>query len=218
PLTGRGLPGAGGAAFPYRIVDADNHYYEPDDCFTRFLDPAFARRAYRIVREKGSAGRPWFGDAPAYFMESTPIDGIGRPGVHVADKDGRYRGEAQARPHQDGLDPVLVHPCDSRVSRSGRTPIPDVAHRIAGDPAILVADRRQDAERVGRQDCLAGLGNLDFVGSTHVAPFPGRRSCSAFPRARSVSGPVPSTCTWRSRAQDPSAAWPFAGLRSGPRR
>jgi len=90
-LSGPGLPGAGGAAFPYRIVDADNHYYEPDDCFTRFLDPAFARRAYRIVREEGSAGRPWFGDAPAYFMESTPIDGIGRPGVHVADKDGRYR-------------------------------------------------------------------------------------------------------------------------------
>lgn len=23
---------------PYRLVDADNHYYEPDDAFTRFLD------------------------------------------------------------------------------------------------------------------------------------------------------------------------------------
>jgi hypothetical protein len=30
---------------PYRLVDVDNHYYEPDDCFTRHLDPAFTNRA-----------------------------------------------------------------------------------------------------------------------------------------------------------------------------
>src|SRR4051812_29436555 len=39
------------AELPYRLVDADNHYYEPDDCFTRHLDPAFASRAYRIRRD-----------------------------------------------------------------------------------------------------------------------------------------------------------------------
>jgi predicted TIM-barrel fold metal-dependent hydrolase len=76
---------------PYRIVDADNHYYEPDDAFTRFLDPAFADRAYHIERGPEGGGRPYFGAQPAYYMMNTPADLIGRPGVHVADKDGRYR-------------------------------------------------------------------------------------------------------------------------------
>jgi predicted TIM-barrel fold metal-dependent hydrolase len=77
-------------SFPYRIVDADNHYYEPDDCFTRHLDPAFADRAYRIVRENDGPGRPYVGSEPAYYMSSTPVDLIGRPGVHAPDKDSRY--------------------------------------------------------------------------------------------------------------------------------
>ncbi len=28
----------------FKIVDADNHYYEPTDAFTRHLDPAMAKR------------------------------------------------------------------------------------------------------------------------------------------------------------------------------
>ncbi|HEV8295988.1 MAG TPA: amidohydrolase family protein [Acidimicrobiales bacterium] len=77
--------------FPYRIIDVDNHYYEPDDAFTRHLDPAFADRAYRIVRTDGGPGVPYFGDTPAYYLTSTPVDLIGRPGVHAPDKDNRYR-------------------------------------------------------------------------------------------------------------------------------
>ena len=33
----------------YRLVDADNHYYEPHDCFTRHLDPQFADRAIQTT-------------------------------------------------------------------------------------------------------------------------------------------------------------------------
>jgi predicted TIM-barrel fold metal-dependent hydrolase len=79
------------AELGFRIVDADNHYYEPDDCFVRHLDPAFSGRAFRIVRENGGPGRPWFGNEAAYYLTSTPVDLIGRPGVHMADKDSRYR-------------------------------------------------------------------------------------------------------------------------------
>ncbi len=82
------------AEFSYRIIDADNHYYEPDDCFVRHLDPAFADRAYRIRRGDDGVGRPWFGNDPAYYMMTTPADLIGRPGVHVADKDDRYRASS----------------------------------------------------------------------------------------------------------------------------
>jgi predicted TIM-barrel fold metal-dependent hydrolase len=47
-----------------RIVDVDQHYYEPPDCCTRHLDPAFADHALRVV--VNDEGRPeWrFGDRP----------------------------------------------------------------------------------------------------------------------------------------------------------
>ena len=76
---------------PYRLVDVDNHYYEPDDAFTRHLDKAFATRACHIVRDAAGKGRPWIGKHPAYYLERTPVDRIGRPGAVVADKDARYR-------------------------------------------------------------------------------------------------------------------------------
>lgn len=89
---------------PYRLVDADNHYYEPDDAFTRYIDPAFADRAVRIERETGGRGRPWVGRDPAYYLEMTPIDRIGRPGAVVADKDARY----QPLPDEDMIEPGKV--------------------------------------------------------------------------------------------------------------
>ena len=76
---------------PYPIVDADNHYYEPDDCFTRFIEPEFADRACHIVRKGDGVGVPYIGKEPAYYLGSTPADLMGRPGVHAAAKDLRYR-------------------------------------------------------------------------------------------------------------------------------
>ena len=34
----------------FAIVDADNHYYEPDDCFTRHIEAGFADQAVHIRR------------------------------------------------------------------------------------------------------------------------------------------------------------------------
>lgn len=77
---------------PYPIIDADNHYYEPDDCFTRHLEPEFADRACRIVREEPDApGIPYIGEEPSYYLAANPADRMGRPGVHAAAKDLRYR-------------------------------------------------------------------------------------------------------------------------------
>lgn len=76
---------------PYRLVDVDNHYYEPDDAFTRHIEPAFARRSVHVERVDGGRGRPFVGTDPAYYLEMTPVDRIGRPGAVVADKDARYR-------------------------------------------------------------------------------------------------------------------------------
>ena len=36
----------------YKAIDADNHYYETLDAFTRHLDEAFRRRGVQMVREQ----------------------------------------------------------------------------------------------------------------------------------------------------------------------
>jgi predicted TIM-barrel fold metal-dependent hydrolase len=41
---------SGGTTMNVRPIDADNHYYEPLDAFTRHLDPAFKRRGVRTCR------------------------------------------------------------------------------------------------------------------------------------------------------------------------
>ena len=48
----------------FLIVDVDQHYYEPVDCCTRHLDPAYADCALKV--ELNADGRPeWrFGGVP----------------------------------------------------------------------------------------------------------------------------------------------------------
>lgn len=96
-----------------RIIDADNHYYEPDDCFTRHLEPTYRDRSYHIRRDADGVGRPWFGDQPAYYLSTTPADRIGRPGAWVHDKEGRY----QPLPEDDMLCPGEIPHFHQRGAR-----------------------------------------------------------------------------------------------------
>lgn len=64
----------------YRIVDADNHYYEPDDCFTRHLEPEFSDRAVRIVRGEGRFARVYLGEKRSEFFSVPPGEVTGPPG------------------------------------------------------------------------------------------------------------------------------------------
>ena len=42
----------------YRLIDADNHFYEPDDCFTRHIEAPFRERTVRVDRgAPGGVGR-----------------------------------------------------------------------------------------------------------------------------------------------------------------
>ncbi|HVX21219.1 MAG TPA: amidohydrolase family protein [Acidimicrobiales bacterium] len=96
--------GGTGPAAGYRVVDADNHYFEPDDAFTRHLDRRFADRAVHIRRGTDGIGRPYFGNRPLYYLERTPVDRMGRPGAWRFDKDGRY----QPLPEDDLLTPGQI--------------------------------------------------------------------------------------------------------------
>ena len=64
----------------YRLVDADHHYYEPYDAFTRFIEPEFADRAINVRVDEKGRGKLYFGDRQFQFMRVTQTDYIGAPG------------------------------------------------------------------------------------------------------------------------------------------
>jgi hypothetical protein len=131
------------------VVDADNHYFEPDDAWTRHLDPAFRDRAFHIVRDADGVGRPYFGDQPHYYLQMTPIDRMGRPGAWVHAKDHRYR----LLPEDDMLSPGQIPHFarrDARLAWMDEQSIqatlmwPSLAltveHLMRDDPAACVAN------------------------------------------------------------------------------
>jgi predicted TIM-barrel fold metal-dependent hydrolase len=68
----------------YRMIDADEHYYETDDCFTRHLPRKFIEegRAVHIVRKpEEKEGRVFIGDKKITFYGRAPCDSTGRPGA-----------------------------------------------------------------------------------------------------------------------------------------
>mgnify|MGYP003494369753 CR=1 FL=1 len=62
--------------------DADNHYYEPDDCFTRHIEAAYRDRTFWIDRsEPGKPGRMYLGKERCRFFSVAVGDNIGPPGI-----------------------------------------------------------------------------------------------------------------------------------------
>jgi predicted TIM-barrel fold metal-dependent hydrolase len=52
---------------PYQLFDADNHYYEPRDAFTRHIEARWAAKAVRVVEDDGR-DRILIGDQPFTFL------------------------------------------------------------------------------------------------------------------------------------------------------
>ena len=86
---------ADGRAVIDGAVDADNHYYEPLDAFTRHLDPAFARRGVEVVTA-GRRTRMLAGGATFEFIPNPTFDPIIVPGCI----DPLFRGQIP-----EGVDP-----------------------------------------------------------------------------------------------------------------
>jgi predicted TIM-barrel fold metal-dependent hydrolase len=66
----------------YRMMDADNHYYEQDDCFSRHIEPKFAGEAVRLITNPHTGARRWaLGDRLVSFIDMNPADGVLPPGA-----------------------------------------------------------------------------------------------------------------------------------------
>jgi predicted TIM-barrel fold metal-dependent hydrolase len=61
------------------IIDADNHYYEPDDCCTRHLEAQYRDRSVHCLRDADGTGRWLFGHRPLRFQVQAR-DRVLRPG------------------------------------------------------------------------------------------------------------------------------------------
>jgi predicted TIM-barrel fold metal-dependent hydrolase len=73
----------------YRVIDADNHYYEPDDCYTRHIEAQFRDRAVHVVRGGDGIGKLFFGDQPLTRHPNNLLDSMGAPGALRAFFDGK---------------------------------------------------------------------------------------------------------------------------------
>ncbi len=91
----------------YEAIDADNHYYEPLDAFTRHLDPAFARRGVEVVTT-GRRTRMLAGGDTFEFIPNPTFDPIIVPGCI----DPLFRGQIP-----EGVDPRIAHAGRAAASR-----------------------------------------------------------------------------------------------------
>ncbi|WP_019925617.1 amidohydrolase family protein [Nocardia sp. BMG111209] len=64
----------------YRLVDADGHYYETDDCFTRHIESRFADETIRVERGSDGLGRVFL-RGKRTFMSVMPGDYASAPGA-----------------------------------------------------------------------------------------------------------------------------------------
>jgi predicted TIM-barrel fold metal-dependent hydrolase len=56
------------ALFDFDVVDADNHYYEPADCYTRHIEPRYRKHAIRPVDDPTGNVKIMAGDRPFTFL------------------------------------------------------------------------------------------------------------------------------------------------------
>ncbi|WP_436789812.1 amidohydrolase family protein [Yinghuangia sp. YIM S10712] len=64
----------------YRLIDADSHYYEPDDCFSRHIEARHRDATVRVDRSGDGLGRVYVGDRRT-FMSVMPGDYASAPGA-----------------------------------------------------------------------------------------------------------------------------------------
>jgi predicted TIM-barrel fold metal-dependent hydrolase len=102
----------------YRIYDADEHYYEPDDCFTRHIEAALRPRTVWVERKGSGPGRMWVGDERCHFFSVGCGDNVGPPGVMKA----FLRGESEegGNPSLRPIDALAVPEFVDRKARLAR--------------------------------------------------------------------------------------------------
>ena len=94
------------------MIDADAHYYEPDDAFTRYLDPSLRDRSLRVDRNNG--GHVLLNGQRLGFFSVAVGDHVAAPGT--LKNYFRSKGELVSPAH-DGVDANDIAPYTRRDAR-----------------------------------------------------------------------------------------------------
>lgn len=137
----------------YAMIDADNHYYEQDDCFTRHIEPKYRDQAIKLVRVSDSGTRRWaLRDEFVSFIEFNPADAVLPPGAIA----GLFAGTADysgngAVPRSAFEQPAFMHRAErltlmDEQNIQASLMIPTMAVLIEGDfgdrPDVVCANYR----------------------------------------------------------------------------
>jgi len=92
----------------FSVFDADNHYYEPKDAFTRHLDPSMQRRTMQWANIDGKE-RLLVGGSINRFIPNPTFANVSRPGA-LADYFRAKAGVGDMRAAFGELDPIEDRP------------------------------------------------------------------------------------------------------------
>jgi predicted TIM-barrel fold metal-dependent hydrolase len=135
----------------YKPIDADNHYYEPIDAFTRHLDAKFARRGVQAV-QSGKRVQLLIGERVNRFIPNPTFDPIIVPGC----LDPLFRGQIP-----EGVDPrslMQVEPL--KVEYRDRDARVAVAERQGLDAVLMFPTLGCGVEQALVDDIPATMASL----------------------------------------------------------
>ena len=97
------------AALDFQAFDADNHYYEAEDAFTRHIDPGMAKRCMQWAEVNGKK-RLLVGGKINKFIPNPTFDPIAHPGSLEDYFRGRNSDGLDLKTMFGDLDPLSDHP------------------------------------------------------------------------------------------------------------
>jgi len=107
-------------SLPYRLFDADTHYYEPDDCFTRHIEARFKDQTVWIDRRAAGPGKMYVGRERCHFFSVGAGDSVGPPGIMKA----FLRGDSEEGGNPS-LQPINALAVPEFVARDARLAVMD---------------------------------------------------------------------------------------------
>ena len=91
------------------LSDADNHFYEAEDCYTRHIEPEFRDRTLQLVEQPDGSRKPMV-DGKEYTYLPNPFLHFGQPGEMAEFTEGAKSGsldpEVANRRYPEYMDPV----------------------------------------------------------------------------------------------------------------
>ncbi len=112
----------------YPLIDADCHYYEPDDCYTRHIVAKFRGDAIEVVRGLSKHAQVHFRGKRVSFFSAPPGEHAGKPGSFKA----FYENDDHRGAHILAADPISCFELPESMDRHARLKWLDAQNVEAG--------------------------------------------------------------------------------------